>query len=141
MRNILLKRNGGRDMVITGRILAQADDSEISDKRPVYDDCLTLWRLTIYETREGDFVLGSEYDSYSPMRVSLKNAQRYRTAMELRLALENDGHTDTELGQLLLNRAAEVCGAFRLHRERPYPGFAPALAGDEPLPELVADCA
>ena len=43
MRNILVKRNGGRDMVFTGRMIAKADDSEVSDKRPIYVDCLTLW--------------------------------------------------------------------------------------------------
>ncbi|MCM0753650.1 hypothetical protein M7784_00080 [Desulfovibrio aminophilus] len=142
MRNILVKQNGGRDMVFTGRIVARADDSEVSDKRPIYDDCLSLWTLTIFETREGGFVFSSEYDAYSPKRVSLRGAFRFDSPEALILALEQDGHTHAELTRLLLQRAARESEAFRPHRAETASIYPPALQHLAPHgDEDVAECA
>ncbi|HBE95091.1 MAG TPA: hypothetical protein DD766_03145 [Desulfovibrio sp.] len=142
MRNILVKRNGGRDMVFTGRMIAKADDSEVSDKRPIYVDCLTLWTLTLYETKDGGYVLSSEYDAYAPQRVSLKDALRFDSPEALLLALERDGHTHAELTRLLLRRAAQTSEAFAPRRERRAPLYPPAMQQESPnQPELLAECA
>lgn len=142
MRNILVKRNGGRDLVFTGRIIAKADDSEVSDKRPIYEDCLTLWTLTLFETREGDFVLSSEYDAYSPKRMSLCDAFRFKSPEALFMALEKDGHTDAELTKLLLKRAATSSENFRFRKEQSAPFYPLALQRESPnQPEVQAACA
>ena len=137
MRNILVKRNGGRDMVFAGRVIAKADDSEVSDKRPIYADCLTL-----YEAKDGGYVLSSEYDAYAPQRVSLKDALRFDSPEALLLALERDGHTHAELTRLLLRRAAQTSEAFAPRRERRAPLYPPAMQQESPnQPELLAECA
>ncbi len=142
MRSILVQRNGGRSMVFTGRLIARADDSEVSDRRPIYEDCLTLWTLTLYETKEGDYVLSSEYDAYSPKRISLKDTLRFASPEALLMALERDGHTHAELTRLLLRRAAQTSEAFAPRRERRAPLYPPAMQQESPnQPELLAECA
>ncbi|MES9994513.1 hypothetical protein [Desulfovibrio aminophilus] len=142
MRSILVKQNGGRDLVFTGRIVARADDSEVSDKRPIYSDCLSLWTLTIFETREGGFVFSSEYDAYAPKRVSLRGAFRFDTPEALVMALEQDGHTHAELTRLLLKRAALESKAFRPRRAETAAIYPPALQHLAPSGhEDVAECA
>jgi hypothetical protein len=112
-KEIVVRRDGQRDLVFTGRLLAKE-----SSHRDVGDESKRWDEYTVYETKGGNHVLEHVYHT---QRQGERNAYEAWVGVDLAALLDAAAYTDPDDAEgkrkiypSVLKRLAEACGV-QLH--------------------------